>query len=119
MPLNVYSGNTDIIHASQDSKNKEHEAPQKQQENLSFGNTSQMVYDIDGKFPFSYYESKPTFYDIDGIHRYKHYRAYKPTPYTDCAPHHEKRPWIYDPAEGMIMCFTAKDIQGQTWQKKT
>jgi hypothetical protein len=108
-----------VIQVAKDSKNKEHVAPQKQQENLSFGNTSQMVYDIDGKFPFSYYESKPTFYDIDGIHRYKHYRAYKPTPYTDCAPHHEKRPWIYDPAEGMIMCFTAKDIQGQTWQKKT
>jgi hypothetical protein len=88
----------------------------KQGKNLSFGNSSQVVYDIDGKFPYSYYESKPTLYDIDGIHRYKHYGAYKPTPYTDCAPHHEKRPWIYDPAEGMIMCLTAKDLKTQKWR---
>ena len=53
------------------SKDKGHDTSANRQENLSFGNSSQVVYDIDGKFPFSYYESKPTLYDIDGIHRYK------------------------------------------------
>ena len=40
-------------------------------QNLSFGNSDQVVYDIDGKFPYTYYENKPTLYDIDGTHRYK------------------------------------------------
>jgi len=80
-------------------------------ENLSFGNSNQVVYDVDGKFPYTYYESKPTLYDIDGTHRYKYYKAFKPTPYTEGAPHHENRPWIYDPAEGMVKCLTAKDLK--------
>ena len=41
------------------------------QQNLSFGQSDKVVYDIDGKFPYTYYESKPTFYDVDGVHRYK------------------------------------------------
>jgi len=81
-------------------------------QNLSFGNSTQMVYDIDGKFHYSYYESKPILYDIDGTHRYKYYTANKPTPYTEAAPHHEKRPWIYDPVDGRITCLTAKDLKG-------
>jgi len=80
-------------------------------ENLSFGNSNQVVYDVDGKFPYTYYESKPILYDIDGTHRYKYYKAFKPTPYTEGAPHHEKRPWIYDPADGMVKCLTAKDLK--------
>ena len=40
-------------------------------QNLSFGNSNQVVYDIDGKFPYTYYENKPILYDIDGKHRYK------------------------------------------------
>lgn len=79
------------------------------QENLSFGASDQVVYDIDGKFPYSVYESKPTFYDIDGIHRYKHFKAFKPTPYTSGAPHHEKRPVCYD-LDGKVTCFTVRDI---------
>lgn len=58
--------------------------------NLSFGISENMVYDIDGKFPYTYYESKPVLYDLDGVHRYKHFQAFKPTPYTEAAPHHEK-----------------------------
>ena len=29
------------------------------------------LYDIDGKFAYSYYEKKPELYDIDGKHKYK------------------------------------------------
>jgi len=82
------------------------------QENLSFGTSDQMVYDIDGKFPYSVYESKPTFYDVDGIHRYKHFKAFKPTPYTSGAPHHESRPVCYD-LDGKVTCFTVRDIANQ------
>jgi len=82
-------------------------------QNLSFGNSNQVVYDIDGKFPYTYYENKPTLYDIDGTHRYKYYKANKPTPYTEGAPHHEKRPWIYDPADGLVMCLTARDVRSK------
>jgi len=83
------------------------------QKNLTFGNSNQVVYDIDGKFPYTYYENKPTLYDIDGAHRYKYFKAFKATPYTEGAPHHEKRPWIYDPVDGKVMCLTARDIQNQ------
>jgi len=82
-----------------------------EQKNLTFGNSNQVVYDIDGKFPYTYYENKPTLYDVDGAHRYKYFKAFKATPYTEAAPHHEKRPWIYDPADGRVMCLTAKDLQ--------
>jgi len=84
-----------------------------EQKNLTFGNSNQVVYDIDGKFPYTYYENKPTLYDIDGAHRYKYFKAFKATPYTEAAPHHEKRPWIYDPADGRVMCLTARDMQKQ------
>jgi len=69
-----------------------------------------MVYDIDGKFPYTYYESKPTFYDIDGVHRYKHYKPFSPTPYTSGAPHHESRPVLYD-IDGKVTCYTMRDVQ--------
>merc|ERR1711962_517373 len=46
------------------------------QKNLTFGNSNQVVYDIDGKFPYTYYENKPTLYDIDGAHRYKYFKAF-------------------------------------------
>ena len=44
---------------------------------------------------------------------YRYYKANKPTPYTEGAPHHEKRPWIYDPADGLVMCLTARDVRSK------
>lgn len=79
------------LSASPININTKFEVSKGRERNLSFGNSSQVVYDIDGKFPYSYYESKPTLYDIDGLHRYKYYQAFKPTPYTGSAPHHEKQ----------------------------
>jgi len=82
------------------------------QENLTFGHSDKIVYDIDGKFPYSVYESKPVFYDVDGVHRYKHYKPFKPTPYTSGAPHHETRPVLYD-IDGKVTCYTMRDVQNQ------
>lgn len=53
------------------SESKDSQGGEGLNKNLSFGNSDQVLYDIDGKFPYSYHETKPTFYDIDGIHRYK------------------------------------------------
>jgi len=80
------------------------------QQNLSFGQSDKVVYDIDGKFPYTYYESKPTFYDVDGVHRYKFYKPFQPTPYTSGAPHHETRPVLYD-IDGKVTCYTMRDVQ--------
>ena len=46
-------------------------------------------------------------------HTFRYFKAFKATPYTEGAPHHEKRPWIYDPVDGKVMCLTARDIQNQ------
>ena len=47
-------------------------------------------------------------------YNFRYFKAFKATPYTEAAPHHEKRPWIYDPADGRVMCLTARDMQKQT-----
>ena len=36
----------------------------------------------------------------------RHYRAFKPTPYTEGAPHHEMRSVMYD-LDGRVTCYTA------------
>ena len=45
-------------------------------DNLTMGSSpptdgGNYIYDIDGKFAYSYYEKKPELYDLDGKHRYK------------------------------------------------